>query len=88
MAKLKRRIQSSTSGSPFRDYWDKNNYLLFFIGFAVLLLANYLMTFGPWDNPVSLTIAPLVMLVSYLVIFPLAIMYSKKKIQHQDTETK
>lgn len=86
MAKVKRRIKQGAVASPFKNYWDKNNYIIFFVGFAVLLLGNVLMSQGPWDNPVSLTVAPLVMLIAYLVIFPVAILYSRKKETNEAAE--
>jgi uncharacterized membrane protein YesL len=73
------RIKKSAVESPFKNYWDKSNYVILGIGIAVLVIGFYLMTFGPWDNPVSLTISPIVLLVAYLFIFPLSILYKKKK---------
>jgi ATP/ADP translocase len=80
MAKPKKRVkgQKKTIESPFKFYWTKNNYLLLITGLVLLTVGFVLMAQGPWDNPVSLTIAPLVILVAYLVIFPLAIFYKNK----------
>ncbi|RMD51562.1 MAG: hypothetical protein D6830_00070 [Ignavibacteria bacterium] len=80
MAKsVKRKIKNTKSESPFKNYWQKENYLLLLAGILVLFIGNYLMTFGPWDNPISLSVAPIVLLLAYIVIFPLAIFYRKKK---------
>jgi hypothetical protein len=80
MAKPKKRVkgQKKSLESPFKFYWTKNNYILLAAGIALLTLGFIFMAQGPWDNPISLTIAPLVILVAYLVIFPLAI-FSKGK---------
>ncbi|MCF8267547.1 MAG: DUF3098 domain-containing protein [Ignavibacteriales bacterium] len=88
MAKVKvksKRIVSKKEKfeSPFRDYWQNTNYILFGLGLVVLVIGFYLMTFGPFDNPVSLSIAPVVILVSYLIIFPAAIFYTKKQKEHK-----
>ena len=54
----------------------KNLYLLG-AGLAVLVIGFALMTQPPVDGFLSLTLAPLVLLVGYLIIIPLAIMTGK-----------
>ena len=80
MAKVKKRIKSTKRKfeSPFQNYWTKNNYILLGIGIAAIIIGFILMAQGPWDNPVSLTIAPIVLLIAYVVILPLSIMYRKR----------
>lgn len=80
MAKVKKRVKSTNKRfeSPFQNYWTKNNYLLLGVGILVLIIGYFLMSQGPWDNPLSLTIAPIVLLIAYVIIFPLSIMYKKK----------
>ncbi|MBN1300575.1 MAG: hypothetical protein JW995_05105 [Melioribacteraceae bacterium] len=65
--------------SPFKNYWEKLNYITFGTGFIILVLGYYLMTQGPWDNVLSLSVSPVVLIFAYLVIFPLAIFIKKKK---------
>lgn len=77
--KKQSRIRKTRSESPFKNYWTRENYLLLSAGVLVLVLGFFLMTFGPWDNPVSLTISPIILLIAYLIIFPLAILYKKNK---------
>lgn len=77
--KKQSRFKKSKSESPFKNYWDKSNYLLLSLGLLVLAIGFYLMTFGPWDNPISLSISPIVLLIAYLIIFPVSILYKKKK---------
>lgn len=81
MAKIRQKKNKTNlpSVSPFKDYWGKQNYLLLLIGFAIVFVGFFLMTFGPWDNPLSLTVAPIVLLIAYLVVFPLSILIKKKK---------
>jgi hypothetical protein len=79
MAKIKKRISSKTKKieSPFKNYWTKNNYFILIGGLLILFLGYVLMNQSPWDNPLSLTIAPIVLLIGYLVVIPLAIYYKK-----------
>lgn len=76
----KEKAKSSVKKTDlFRIYWERKNWILFFIGIALLFLGYFLMSFGPFDNPVSLTISPLVLLIAYIVVFPLAILIKNKK---------
>ncbi|MEK6552364.1 MAG: hypothetical protein AABZ54_02810 [Bacteroidota bacterium] len=76
MVKEKRNskeVKKSIS-SPFKDYWDKNNYILIVIGLAVLTLGYIFMAHGNWDSFFSLTISPITLLIAYVIIIPLAIL--------------
>ncbi len=86
MAKTSKRIrgQKKVSVSPFKNYWTKENYYLLGLGFLILITGFILMDQGPWDNPVSRTISPIVLLIGYLIIFPLAILYRKNKNNKQE----
>ena len=78
MVKKKQRISKKILVSPFKDYWNKANYIFFATGIIVLLVGFILMGQAPWDNPVSLSISPVVLLLAYIIIFPLAIFYKKR----------
>ncbi len=81
MAKTRKSIRSQKKKavSPFKDYWSKENYYLIGLGFLILIIGYILMGQGPWNNPLSLTISPIVLLIAYLIVFPMAILYRKKK---------
>jgi len=83
MGKIKKKIKS-TSHSPFKDYWEQKNYILIGIGLLVLIIGYVIMAQGSWDNPFSLNYSPIVLLIAYLIIFPLAILYKKKKNNQSD----
>ena len=51
---------------------DRRNLILFFTGLAVITVGFLLLSIGPWDNPLSRSVAPIVLLIGYLVIFPIA----------------
>lgn len=82
----KRKNVKSSAPSPFKNYWQKENYLLLLAGLLVLLLGNFLMAQAPYDNPLSLTVSPIVLLIAYIVIFPLAIFYKKNKSDEEKKE--
>lgn len=54
------------------------NMVIFFIGVLFLIIGFVFMAQGPWDNPLSLTVAPIVLLIAYVVIFPLALFWGFK----------
>lgn len=73
------RLKKLKKDSPFKNYWENTNYILLGVGVFILVVGFYLMTFGPWDNPISLSISPIVLLLAYLIVFPISILYKKKK---------
>ena len=80
MSRMRKKVKLSKVGliSPFKDYWGKENMIFLSIGIALLIIGYVLMGTDPWDNPIALTLSPIVLLIAYLVFFPLSIFYKKK----------
>jgi len=76
--KKKSTAVKKTLSSPFNIYWDKKNYLFLFSGFALLVVGYYVMSLGSWDSTESLILSPIILVIAYVLIFPLSI-FSKKK---------
>jgi len=55
------------------------NYVLFLIGLLVIALGYILMGTGELNSTQSLSVSPIVLLIGYLVIIPVAIMYRGKE---------
>ncbi len=55
------------------------NIILYLIGLVLLIIGFILMSQGPWDNPLSRTVAPLILLLAYVVVFPVAILYKSER---------
>ena len=64
--------------SPFKDYWGKENIIFLILGITFLVAGYVLMSTDPWDSTIALTFSPIVLLIAYLVFFPLSIFYKKK----------
>ena len=81
MAKVRKNIRSQKKSEkpPFTNYWKKENFYVLFAGVAVLIFGFFLMSQDPYDSTLSLSISPIVLLIAYLVIFPLSIFYRKRK---------
>lgn len=87
MAKqIKKKIRSDkkSTPSPFKFYWTKQNAYLLGLGLLLLVVGFYLMSIGPFDSFPSLTLSPIVLLIAYLVVFPLSILYRKKNNTEQE----
>lgn len=81
MAKVKPKSKKQVKiiSSPFKNYWSRSNYFLLALGILILIVGFILMAQSPWDNPLSLSISPIVLLAAYIIILPLSILYKKKK---------
>jgi len=58
---------------------NKKNIILIAIGVLLLVIGFICLATGPADNPVSLTVAPLILVVAYVVVIPLGILFKGKK---------
>ncbi|NQV29737.1 MAG: DUF3098 domain-containing protein [Candidatus Marinimicrobia bacterium] len=58
--------------------FTRTNYILFIAGLFVIILGYILMGTGELNSVQSLSISPIVLLLGYLVIIPIAILYKKK----------
>ena len=60
---------------------DKKNIILIAVGILLLVVGFACLQQGPADNPVSLTVAPLILTLAYVVVIPLGILFGGKKKQ-------
>lgn len=58
---------------------NKKNIILISIGVLMLVIGFICLSTGPADNPVSLTVAPLILSIAYVVIIPIGILIGGKK---------
>ena len=82
MAKLKKSTQATASSKKKRvqDFtFDKKNLYLLSAGIIGIVVAFILMAQPPVDGFLSRTLAPVILVICYLIIIPMAIMYGKKK---------
>jgi hypothetical protein len=71
----KKEQQKTEVSLPF----NKINYILFFIALVDLVIGFYFQSIGPADSFQSRTLAPIILVLGFLVIMPTAIMYRGKK---------
>lgn len=77
MAQVKKAVKDvkKPAGSPFKDYWTKQNYYALLVSFGVLIIGYIFMSMGSWDSTASLSISPVILLIAYLVLIPLSIFF-------------
>jgi len=59
--------------------FSKENYVLFLIGLGLIAAGYIALAQPPWDSFLSLTLAPILLVLGYLVVIPVAILYYRKK---------
>jgi membrane protein YdbS with pleckstrin-like domain len=87
--KIKRKSDRQTKKifvSPFSIYWEKSNYYFLAAGIVVVIFGFYFLSIGPWDSFSSLVIAPILLFIGYVLIFPASILYRKKTDQTKPQE--
>ena len=81
--KSKRRPLKGIKSLPF----TRQNYYLFLIGLAVIALGYLALSRPPTSNFWSLTVAPILLVLGYCVIIPVAIMWKGRKPQQEKEES-
>jgi hypothetical protein len=58
----------------------KKNIFLIVVGILMLVIGFFCLAQGPAENPVSLTVAPIILVLAYIVVIPIGILwYSNNK---------
>jgi hypothetical protein len=58
---------------------NKKNILIVAVGVLLVVVGFFCLAQGPAENPISLTLAPLILVFAYLVVVPVGIMWKGKK---------
>jgi len=58
--------------------FTRRNYQIFGIGLLVLTIGFIFLSIGPWNSFYSRTLAPVILVIGYIVVIPLSILYQKK----------
>ena len=79
MSKLFHNKDSDSNASLFES-WDFTtiNYILFGIGLALIIVGYFVMATGEVNSFQSLTIAPIMLFIGYIIFLPAALIYRKK----------
>jgi hypothetical protein len=58
---------------------NRKNIIIIAVGVLLLVVGFFCLAQGPAENPVSLTVAPLILVFAYVVVVPLGILWGSKK---------
>ena len=68
------KTKSILGSLPF----TKTNYQIFAVGLVLLVLGYIALSQDPWDGTMPLVVAPILLVLGYCVVIPLAILYRRK----------
>ena len=71
----------NTENEKFPTSWifTNTNYLIFLIGFLMILAGYIIMANGEVYSNQSLIISPLMLFIGYIILIPFALLYKKKE---------
>jgi hypothetical protein len=85
MSKLFHNKDSDSNTSLFES-WDfsNTNYVLFGIGLALIIVGYFIMAAGEVNSFQSLTLAPIMLFIGYIIFIPAALIYREKSPEVED----
>ena len=79
MSKLFHNDESKNSNTLFESWsFSKINYLLFISGLLLIIVGYVVMGYGEVDSFQSLSIAPTMLFLGYIVFIPCALIYKDR----------
>jgi len=72
--------KKESSGNIF-DSWsyNKENYIFFVAGIITIILGYIIMAAGDTNSFQSLSLAPVLLFIGYIILIPIALLYKRKK---------
>ena len=69
-----------SSGELFQNWpFEKENYVFFIVGIISVILGYIIMATGETYSFQSLSLAPILLFVGYIILIPIALIYKKDK---------
>tara|TARA_X000000368_G_scaffold47956_1_gene34235 strand:- start:48 stop:302 length:255 start_codon:yes stop_codon:yes gene_type:complete len=82
MSKLFHNDKSKDSSTLFESWsFSKTNYLLFFAGLVLIIFGYIAMGNGEVSSFQSLTLAPTMLFLGYIVFIPSALIYNDRRLK-------
>ena len=71
---------NNESGAIFNSWsFSKINYIFFGLGVALIIIGYVIMSLGETYSFQSLTFAPILLFIGYIILIPLALLYKENK---------
>ena len=68
------------SGNLFQGWsYEKENYIFFVAGIVSVILGYIIMATGETYSFQSLSLAPILLFIGYIILIPIALIYKKRK---------
>ena len=78
MNSRKKNTNSNLQQSLFNKWpYEKKNYIIFSLGLSKLIISYILMASGSVNSFQSLVISPILLILGYLVVIPVALLYKE-----------
>jgi len=85
MSKLFHNKDSESTTALFESWsFSTINYALFGIGLALIILGYIVMASGEVNSDQSLTVAPIILFVGYIIFIPAALIYRDKNLENEE----
>ena len=85
MSKLFHNKDSESTTALFESWsFSTVNYYLFGIGLALIILGYIVMANGEVNSDQSLTVAPIILFVGYIIFIPAALIYRDKNLENEE----
>ncbi len=85
MSKLFQNKDSESTTALFESWsFSTVNYYLFGIGLALIILGYIVMASGEVNSFQSLTVAPIILFVGYIIFIPAALIYRDKNLENEE----
>ena len=82
MSKLFYNNDSNGSKTLFGSWsFNKTNYFLLFSGILFIILGYLIMAYGEVNSFQSLTLAPIILFIGYIILIPVALIYKGRIIK-------
>ena len=72
--------------TPFLDF--SKNFILFWVGLGTIGLGYLFLAIGPKDSFFSLTLAPIILIIGYAIVIPIALFLPARNPSRQKQDTK
>ena len=79
------RRPAAGSARPFQMPFEKQNITIILIGVAVIVLGYYLMSIRETMGTLALDVAPIILVIGYLIVIPYGIMFGAKRLKAKET---
>ena len=84
MSELFHNKDSESTNALFQSWsFSTINYALFGIGIALIIFGYIVMASGEVNSVQSLTIAPIILFVGYIIFIPAALIYRDKNLEKE-----